>query len=1482
MPNANLLLAMRFAGVGYPTFEVWPDCEFPSAAGVNLAGWSRPVVDGSGHGIPSRSIGNVTWRALCTKSPGTSLYQADLWARWQNAGFAARREVGLIVAAKDVSNCFIARIRSQGTSSPEFRLFQVEGGVETQRGATTTHAGLSATAMNAGLKWRARKEDLPTGEIKITVYLSPTGAASKGTQIFTWSGAPGPCTGAYGVGIELHDLVSFDDVRVDDLEVYDTSDEFSISPAGGTGWTVRLGSTLYTPAQLEALTPSIKFSTVRQGFGMKGNSAHFGVNGSYRILPNMKPGTEVVCYHDGDVRFRGAIEDGSGETLPAAFTWNAYDGYFAARAIAIREDNGAPGLRFNVKDLDSEDYDPQRQGMTLGQIYKFMLDRYLSRLRFYGAAPPDGLPYVQAQIDLLTPVIPDVYLTGTLTAALETIQRYVGHKFQTWWNPETRVFELRDVTSATAETISFTSSWTIAQINPDRSKAYGAVEWVGALPEQLPSLELSVNGGGLQPVWTAQMSNKYGPEKRSKTILDVFILSAGSGVAPDGFTRDYVDVDAGLLDEDDIRGWVTAVGGYRRLVMNNTSTRIWLSDPRWAAPPAAGEHMTFDATDPDSLAELSAQGVGRGYYMQGSIVETGTTCSPSAGGGAGFNQQGFCGEAWTEELGANGQTKYGEQMQYKVRFPNQFQQAAGFCNPILTLSEKPRAYWFGAFLIQPKGSVPQGYCDQATTPDAAPPAINVKVKIPVTGDAPILRVPAGEDEFEGSAFTDWNGRLVYTVNDPDYISHDQDAGITLAAQMVLDVKKDKPFLLTVRRAANWHVTTPQLPIRATTSQFAGLTKRLQLTSSVATTGFESDEKLIVFSVEWGVFDNTETIECGSAAGWLEASGIDIAKGISEARILKRALTEVKRLEDFRNATLAKAADRTGGQLKGALQACQIPVSDTQTLEVTDVQKHDQKKVGNITQGAMREVLDASLMFGVEMDFPGNPISLPGRDGAAAQQVVDGPALRPLGDPLIPFQGPVPGPGGGLGYYGSAIVTDAKLSADPPDIVRRIGGLIFRKQADATGNRKGGPGLEYAVTDSIGNAAGGYTPYRKPQDLPNGRVPLKVIAAGSLADQLLKKANELARALGRVQDDLGDLLAPGTITAAYPDGVPADLASSLRAPGILAGFSLVPESFGDPGGPVWAGPKSSSGADSGTHWRVKAPEMLLVKVSSTPGAGANGGDWSLDTSGPGGSTPFATSAAIVHKQVHASDMSPDLSLAGIVALTPAQNAFGATLEGWCLNGAGGTVPGGVAGVIAVPDGCVGTPGVTLTVEEDLVRGAAPAVGAKYVVKVAYQYKASAWGASGAGATTPAPVAMGDGAGTGSGVYKSPISAVPPGLRAIAVSGQYTPTGGAGFAGLGKSMTVIGIGVDLAVIEGGYAILYSEGVDVSESWRNTMPFMLEVLSASDEWAIEFSKALAEGILIGETWAQQLNAPLEDFMRLDLEEEWSLELNGVPVFP
>ena len=261
-----------------------------------------------------------------------------------------------------------------------------------------------------------------------------------------------------------------------------------------------------------------------------------------------------------------------------------------------------------------------------------------------------------------------------------------------------------------------------------------------------------------------------------------------------------------------------------------------------------------------------------------------------------------------------------------------------------------------------------------------------------------------------------------------------------------------------------------------------------------------------------------------------------------------------------------------------MDACDVTIINDQVRRVVSVEKDDADKVMNITHQALRTWLDEELSIGPHADNPGANIAVPGRDGLAARQAIDGPVLRSHADPDIPFQGPAVGNNGDRGRYGGQIVTDAALDGQPPREIFRRGGFAFRKREDGAANPAGGPGVEFAAVGPDGAPTGAWTPFTSARSLPNQRAPLSMLAHGSTQHQLLQMAEELGRALGRVEDQVTEaLLAPGDVGDGYPDGAPADLASMMRVAGVANPWLRpVPESFEDPGGLVFRGPDERAG------------------------------------------------------------------------------------------------------------------------------------------------------------------------------------------------------------------------------------------------------------------------------------------------------------------
>lgn len=1508
---ANRLFRLDFDGTGYPTFDVWPDFEFPASGQVNANGRTRPVCDGHGYGLASRQIGGVTWRAKATAYPGRVAFQTGIRAKWKNAGFAGRRECGLIIRYVDADNVLVARLRSMGTASPELRLFKVVAGVETQLGATYTGSAISAAVLNAGAIWRARVEDLDNGDTRVTVYTDDGSNETKGDARIDYTGDLSAFRGLYTVGVELRDQVYLDDVLVDYVDAYDLADEWDAgggsSYGDGSGWIVEFGDTAYTMAQLAALSPPVSLVSVKQAYGLKGNVATFRVDGDWRMGSVVKPGVAVRVLHNGAVRFRGWIAEGTLAAQPAeSQVFSAFDAYWEARKVIVTEDDKTGTHFFNVTDDKDDNYNRDRVDLTIGEVIRFHLDRYLPILRRYGIAPSTGDAYVVSELNALDAVIPDLSTTTNLVAAVEVLLAFMP-KFQVWVDPIDLVWHFRDVTALAGESISCAAEWVTFSVKPDRDKAYTAVVWRGARKETDEPVTMSIGEGTLKPAWNKAQEDAYGKDKRKLDRLDFKVLSAGTAICPkDGVMRPFIDLAASHgLDEDDWRGAICGVDGdaYPRLVVTNTSTRIWLSAPAWGGgtPPSPGALAFLSGTDPEAIPELMASGVGRGFVM----FPPAQICGYApVGVNLGLKLKGWCGQAEAFTQGEDGKT-YREQYAYQVRMRSQFQQDAGFCDTTVVLAEKPlKPISLINFVSPPGGSPPKGIClPGPMNQPSQTPIIDVKITVPkVKEDAPYFREPEGDDVWTGDAFTEWGVRQEYVVDDPDFVDAAQVAGLRKAAQAFLALKSQLPYALTARIASPWRAgasgSDPFVAAASSTARFAGLSKRVNITSATRVTGLDATTALMLFAVEWQVEEDATIIEAGTASGWLNPIAQNIAKTFSEARVLKKAAGYVKQLADFLNTFLAKNADVIAGQPNGPTDGCEVELSNQTVKRRTTVEADDQDKVDAINHATQRGRLAEDLLFGRTQQFPGDPLDRGGLSGSPAQQAIDGAVLRPLVDPELPFPGPPVGANGDRSRYGGAIGADDADAFSAPDELFRRGNYAFRKAAAADGRRQGGAGYEFSPLDGAGRPTGVWSPWTGPESFPGGRVPLSMVEPGSLVGQTLARATALAAKAGAVVSpttgkvlDVGDRTDP-----AYPHGVPADLVTTIRAGGGLLGpyFKPVAESFGDKGGMVYRGPFTEDGADAGLFWRVHPDLVVPCRVEAvTPGTGTNGGAWAWSNRTPGGvagyTGPSATEADtdaaglvleymtagyVVHKQVHGDGLYRDRSAWATTASTPA-----ATDDPFCFyRDAGMTLPGGMGvqsgagAIIPLPLGARGVPMFSAHLREEI--GNVDAVGATVNVRLAWSYKASDWGVAGSGTTAAQNPPVADGAGTGTGQFKAPGGAIPPGLRVpsdVAVSVQRngslgTMTGGA---------TLTGIGMDVAVVEGGFAVLWRESPRVGDVWSHLSPATLDTGELDDAWRFEFTRNVTEALEVEESWQVELNPALSGVDDLDLADAWTAEV-------
>ena len=1431
MASANLIFERTFDGTGYPSFAVtWPGMDFPAGATVNKSSWSRPVVDGYGKGIPSRGIGGVTWRARADTMPGRSAYRASMWAKWKNPAGAGRREVGLIVRYLDVTNCIVARIRPLVGASPELRLFKVVAGTETQLGSTYT--GLSASDLSGGVEWSVRCEDLADGTTRVVVYTGTATASSKGTSRIDYTGDLSALYGSHGVGVELNDQVYADDVSVDDLRCYDLADEWNPSggTGGGSGWVVTFGDTAYSLDDLNALSAPIVPQRVTQAYGLKGNTFAFSVIGDWRLNATIiKPGVRAKVLHDGVVRFAGVVASGTLKAGPKEEqSWQCFDAQWSARQVVLGEDDLTGTLNFNVFDEESDDYDPDRQGMTIGQILAFLFDRYTdgatNSLRFYGAAPVTGDAYTQSELDALTAVIPDVSLSGNFQAAIEALLAYMP-TYMCWVDPTDGGWHFRDVTNLADESIVLTNEWATLDVKPDRDQNYTAVLWRGAKKASADQVVMNLSSSDpalrLEPAWSKATENSWTKDKRHRSLIQGVISSSGTASYL-GVSRPYIDISSSFdMAEDDWKGAIvslTATDTFPRLCVGNTTTRLWLSSPAWTGSPASGVGFSANLGHPDAVAALSMQGVGRSYYAPAITA----ICGYPSAYGAGMKNKGFCGYAQVKGTGDDG-AGYVQNVMFQAQALTAAQQTALGCDPLVVLAEPPKIpIGLVNRIPPPGGSPPTSSCETGAT-NQFTQASQVDIEIAVSQheeDAQYVRVPTADGTFEGDAYTDWDVRQVYVVDDPDFVDSTQAAGITIAAQAVLDLKKNKAFMWSVRLATPWAAVIPDVLTASTTSRFAGLSKRITLSSSARTTGFESTARLPVLSVTWDIQGQTTELQAGTVSAFLTPTAQNIKASIIERNAAKHAAKLLKAVEDFRNAALNKPADRVGGIQAGPVDGCDVLFVNDNMKRVTDGKQDDEQKWEAANHLALSGELTRSMLTGVQETLPGYMPEVPGLDGAASKQEVDGgPVLRSLASPWIPGAGPSASTNGDRGRYGGMIETDDALRGSPPAEVYRGGGIVVRKKSPAGGGGSGGGvGLEYATLGPTG-ATGAWTAYTGPASLAGGVVPLSVATPGSLVRQVIDRTDALASSLSLLRGDVDELLKPGDVSTDYPDGAPADIWQQMAAG--LAGnpfMRVISATREDPGGVVYAGPQTLNGASAGLYWRCDPYTGLAIRVTKMGwGSGTNDGAWAAAITGLGSSVEYATSLYCVHKQVHPSELCDDLRQASPTTAAAADDGAGFASAGRILPVAGTS---GAGAMVSMPANARGTFQITAHVKEDAAGPPEMLMGNTFGLKCSYQTRASAW----SGATTSAVEAVGstDGANTSTAIYKAPGGSVPSGLRKpfdLSVSIIRVPADALDTTV--ADMILTGFDVDVAVVDGGYLVSLKSGVGGAVSVVHTLP-------------------------------------------------------------
>lgn len=1488
MPKANLLFANPFDGV---IGAAWPFSNY--GGGSDNPALQRPQLDGKGYGIPSTAA-RVGWLIRSTQFPqGRGDYKADLFSRWTNPGGSGDRAVSLIFRFKDWSNYLEARVETKLSTQNELTLWKVVNGTPTQIGSTYTGAEFGDTFLFAGMGWRARVEDLADGTTSIRIFANPLGEAGDGTPVITETTDASHVRGAYTIGVKLGDLVAWSDVRIDKWECYDFADEWNPSgPAPdtpGSGWQVELGNTLYSLADLDALEPRLALQNVKQAYGVGGNKCRLRVLGNWSDATYLWPGLPVRIFHEGAVRFAGEIRKGRRGARPSEQQdWTGSDAMWLAQQVHVGEDDARP-RHYNVADDKSDEYDPDRQDMTIGAIVQDLFDNFTAPdegLRFYGAAPGDGsAAYNTTELAALDAVIPDLSVSGNFLRAIQTVMRYMP-SFQVWVDPNDRVWHFRDVTALPTTAVNCTNFLERVRLDiaPDADACITAVEWIGANPQDEEKVTLSNFSTDpnlrLEPAWTKDQEGNFSNPKTNQKLRSMTALNVGvsSGSEP-GIVWVEVGVGEGVTPDDWIGAVASAEGdAYLRWVVSHTGTRFYLSSPGWGGgtPPVPPFSFLVNMVHPDVARGLAANGVGRAFFLPPAIIDG--SCGYKSGAALGLKNLGQCGSANVSGKGNDGQ-EYGQEYMFRVHLRNAAQQAAGFCKPVVELSNKPKVPATINLAALKAGSVPKDVCSESEGDPLS--GVKVEIELSKSDPPPEMREPAVG--YTGPAFSDdptkwagggeanpnagdWNVRKVMRIVDPDFTRDTQAPGLRKAAQSILALMSEKAYSFNVSITTDWKETGGFMTgqnARTATARWAGMSSGLTITSGARVTGFESIDNAPIFGVTWNVAGNTTELQAGTAAGWLSLDAKAVARRFTDRNEAQNAARLIQRLEDYRNEMLSKQADRVSGMQGGSIPGCQVDVVNKTTKKVRTVDVDDEDKENAVNALALRMEGLERILLGETQHIPGHVVDAPGFDGPAAMQVSPegGPVLEPAGGRQswkIPFRGPGPATQqGNRGMYGGLIETEPDAGGASRTLIRR-GGYEVRRAAAGDGSYKGAHDIEVGDIGTDG-AAGAHTPMPTAETIGGPKLWAGV-GQGSLLERLYERTARLAEQMGQIEDTQHKLLAPGG--AVEPGGrtAPPTLASAARTPGLNQLFKPIPATWEDPGGLVYQGPMTPDGAGEPTGlWRVRVPENILVRVASTPGAGDNGGNYSMQVEADG-TTEYITDAAAMQYHKQAAD-AEDVSMHFGGAPGDAERYVGPDpTHPWGMSGSrwmmSPTNPSALGFMFNIPGRVHGASRVKVAIRE---HPTSP-------LGSGSTWDGEIW-SSWAQSPHPAPTQTGTTTVTGNaggdqqGQFLAPGGAVPPGLRvpygpdlSVAVVSPGTGTAGS------KSVLVGGVTVEVVHVEGGFALLFTEQtVGAADSIGQNHPWVGERPNVADALSLELDKVLAQSVGVGDHVAAELNPPV-----------------------
>lgn len=869
-----------------------------------VGGTFEPVIQGGvGYG-PGTGGTDLLWRA--TGFPQVTGYKVLVDATWFDAA-GTGRILGILIRCLESGQTYSLDIDSNtGTTRVRIRR-RASGGAWSDLSAWASPAGVPSSAqLNAGVTLKAVVQNDDEDQVTLTLYYGSNELAT-----YTDTSASRIESGG-GAGLFLDSNWTDDDITVDNFLVQDFEDDWSGSGSLSTDAAISVDGTWYSYEDLKTagITPRLPRDSIGDANAI---TCVFETGDRYHESSTvLYAGAFVKVAISGTIIASGrlGLPRKTGSASNVGQEWELIGPTrLAADVVLTHPDTGENIIRWNLP-TDHVEYDASLADQEIGEAIAYILDNHVDgdgNLREQGAAPPDEdtSPYVQAQLDAMDAIVPELSATGDPFSAIESILS--NTKYVLRIDPDTLVWTFIDRTGGTQTDVDQASDHIEWELEHRLDAAYTRFTATGARPEVTNQTFDNDAIGGIDEGWEAAVEAGHDSSKNYKNRDSGSVGSIGTSGGKVTMTPASITMDADEWLECIVEFTSGAENGNQYSVFDNSGTTFTLDAAAWiSGGPAPGDTFTVYGNRAGGGRDNGHREVGRRWTL--SDVDQGI-------------QKDACAFVTIVQNGMEIKTKA------EVYTPDDVTKPAEIITDLPSIG-----------LVNYGGTIAD-VCTEGDAQATTPATVTIEVPTYSRSAPAVPKRTYPTSGFTGSAYTYDSGKWAgggkpgrgdpsvmrtYNLPVPGY-----DGSASMQAEIDTILQALAAVLSPVPRQVRCVIKN-----RLDTT-WIGLNRRLTISNTGGSnTGLESADDLFVYAVEYDILEKTTTIYAGTQ-GYGDFSPEGLRRALIDRRL--QQLTQESRFTlDEIMACLASKPQETGQiaptQICGDQIAVPAPGGGSSTLE----------------------------------------------------------------------------------------------------------------------------------------------------------------------------------------------------------------------------------------------------------------------------------------------------------------------------------------------------------------------------------------------------------------------------------------------------------------------------------------------------------------------------------------------------------------------